>query len=110
MQDAWLPPPLKKDGLYQLDVDQDIWLDYDPSHFEEVPPWLADTSVKEGIPFAQMVVNCRSEIAQCEAEHSNLHQWLSAENHRATKLYYATLQSDVDIALFPSCDCTIFTS
>ena len=56
--DAWLPPPLKKDGLYQLDMDQDIWLDYDPSHFEELPPWLTDTSVKEGIPFAQMVVNC----------------------------------------------------
>ncbi len=61
--DAWLPPPLKKDGLYWLDMDQDIWLDYDPSHFKELLPWLTDTSVKEGIPFAQMVVNCQSKIA-----------------------------------------------
>src|SRR5260370_18145756 len=47
-QDAWLPPPLKKDGYYQLDMDQDIWLDHYP-HFEELPPWLTNTSVKEGI-------------------------------------------------------------
>ena len=49
-KDAWLPPPLERDGLYKLDVDQDIWCDYDPSQFDEPPLWMVDPSVKEGIP------------------------------------------------------------
>src|SRR5258705_5316248 len=40
--DKWLPPELKKDGLYSLDVDQDIWQDYDLSDFEELPKWIID--------------------------------------------------------------------
>ena len=48
-KDAWLPPPLEKDGLYKLDVHQDIWCDYDPSQFDELPLWMVDPSVKEGI-------------------------------------------------------------
>ncbi|KAF8321007.1 uncharacterized protein EI90DRAFT_2829729, partial [Cantharellus anzutake] len=63
-EDAWLPSPLRKEGLYKLDVDQDIWQDCDPSQFEELPTWLTDPCVKEGIPLAQMVVSCQSEIAR----------------------------------------------
>ena len=77
-KDAWLPPPLEKDGIYKLDVDQDIWHDYDPLQFDELPLWMVDPSVKEGIPLAQMVMNCCSEVMHCGAEKANLHQWLQA--------------------------------
>ncbi|KAF8326594.1 uncharacterized protein EI90DRAFT_2929882 [Cantharellus anzutake] len=99
-EDAWLPSPLRKEGLYKLDVDQDIWQDCDPSQFEELPAWLADPCVKEGIPSAQMVVSCQSEIARCEAEHANLRQWIWEESYRAVHLYFAALGSDVDVAFF----------
>ncbi|KAF8318544.1 uncharacterized protein EI90DRAFT_3133149 [Cantharellus anzutake] len=99
-EDAWLPSPLRKEGLYKLDVDQDIWQDCDPSQFEELPAWLADPCVKEGIPLAQMVVSCQSEIARCEAEHANLHQWIWEESYQAVHLYFSALGSDVDVAFF----------
>jgi hypothetical protein len=99
-KDAWFPSPLRKEGLYRLDVDQDIWQDCDPSHFEELLAWLADPSVKEGIPLAQMVVSCQSEIARCEAEHANLHQWMWEENYRTMDLFYAALESDINVAFF----------
>src|SRR5258708_22495779 len=59
--DKWLPPELKKDGLYSLDVDQDIWQDYDLSDFEELPKWIIDTTVKDGIPLAQSIWSCCSD-------------------------------------------------
>ena len=41
------------EGLYKLDVDQDIWEDSRGNMVDfpdgVVPPWLADPSVKEGI-------------------------------------------------------------
>ena len=55
---AWLLPEIKKDGLYQLDVDQDIWQEYNMSDFEEPPKWLMDPEVKEGILLAQTIVSC----------------------------------------------------
>src|SRR6266436_10278442 len=59
--DKWLPPELKKDGLYSLDVDQDIWQDYDLSNFEELPKWIIDPTVKDGIPLTQSIWSCWSE-------------------------------------------------
>ncbi len=99
-KDAWLPPPLERDGLYKLDVDQDIWCDYDPSQFDEPPLWMVDPSVKEGIPLAQMVMNCHSEVMHCEVENANLHQWLTEESYKAYEVYYGAQVVDVDVAFF----------
>ena len=73
---AWLPPEIKKDGLYQLDVDQDIWQEYDMSDFEEPPKWLMDPEVKEGILLAQTIVSCCSEKRRLVAEQRNLCCWI----------------------------------
>ncbi|KAF9505494.1 hypothetical protein BS47DRAFT_1400330 [Hydnum rufescens UP504] len=58
-RDAYILPMLTMDGLYKLDVDQDIWEDSrgDIADFPDgvVPPWLADPSVKEGILISQEV-------------------------------------------------------
>jgi len=99
-KDAWLPPPLEKDGLYKLDVDQDIWCDYDPSQFDELPLWMVDPSVKEGIPLAQMVMNCCSEVMHCGAEKANLRRWLQEESYKAYEVFYGAWGANVDVAFF----------
>ncbi|KAF9503682.1 hypothetical protein BS47DRAFT_1262514, partial [Hydnum rufescens UP504] len=69
---AYVPPMLTMEGLYQLDVDQDIWEDLrgDIADFPDgiVPPWLGDPSVKEGIRLSQEIANCRQELERCKAE------------------------------------------
>jgi hypothetical protein len=71
------------EGLYRLDVDQDIWEDSrgDIADFPDgvVPPWLADPSVKEGIRLAQEMASCQQELERCKAEHGNLRTWFAEE-------------------------------
>src|SRR5260370_30968993 len=77
-----------------------IWCDYDPSQFDEPPLWMVDPSVKEGIPLAQMVMNCHSEVMHCEVENANLHQWLTEESYKAYEVYYGAWVVDIDVAFF----------
>jgi hypothetical protein len=94
----WLPPELKKDGLYSLDVDQDIWQDYDSSDFEELPKWIIDPAVKDGIPLAQSIRSCCSEKKRCIAEQRNLCQWIYSEIRVTNELYTTSLPEDLDVA------------
>src|SRR5258708_11836422 len=100
--DKWLPPELKKDGLYSLDVDQDIWQDYDLSDFEELPKWIIDPTVKDGIPLAQSIWSCCSEKKRCIAEQWNLYQWIYSEIHVTNTLYTTSLPKDMDVAFHAS--------
>jgi hypothetical protein len=98
-RDAYIPPMLSKEGLYKLDVDQDIWEDV-PGHMADfpdgvLPPWLADVSVKQGICTAQEIVNCRQELERCKAEHSNLWMWFSGEYTAVEKLVDYTRDDDI---------------
>jgi hypothetical protein len=101
-RDAYIPPVLSKEGLYKLDVDQDIWEDArgDIADFPDgvIPKWLTDTSVKQGICVAQEVVNCRQELERCKAEHSNLWTWFCDEYAAVGKL--ATSMQDNDVSFF----------
>jgi Kyakuja-Dileera-Zisupton transposase/CxC1 like cysteine cluster associated with KDZ transposases len=101
-QDAYIPPLLSKEGLYKLDVDQDIWEDArgDIADFPDgvIPKWLTDVSVKRGICVAQEVVNCRQELERCKAEHSNLWAWFSNEYAAVGKL--VTSSQDEDVSFF----------
>src|SRR5258708_5544026 len=96
--DKWLPPELKKDGLYSLDVDQDIWQDYDLSDFEELPKWIIDPTVKDGIPLTQSIQTCCSEKKQFIAEQQNLCQWIYREIHVTNAIYTTSLPKDLDVA------------
>ena len=96
--DKWLPPELKKDGLYSLDVDQDIWQDYDLSDFEELPKWIIDPTVKDGIPLTQSIRSCCSEKKRCIAEQRNLCQWIHNEIRVTNVLYTTSLPKDLDVA------------
>ncbi|KAF9508182.1 hypothetical protein BS47DRAFT_1303093, partial [Hydnum rufescens UP504] len=61
---AVVPPPINSKGLFKLDIDADIWLDFDideetlAEFGSHVPPWLGSETVHKGIQFMQEIVNC----------------------------------------------------
>ena len=79
-------------------MDQDIWQDYDLSDFEELPKWIIDPTVKDGIPLAQSIWSCCSEKKRCIAEQQNLCQWIYSEICVTNALYTASLPEDLDVA------------
>ncbi|KAF9507795.1 hypothetical protein BS47DRAFT_1398315 [Hydnum rufescens UP504] len=98
-RDAYIPPMLSKEGLYRLDVDQDIWEDTrgDVADFPDdvLPPWLADASIKQGICTTQEIINCKEELEWCKVEHSNLWTWFSKEYTAVERLVNFTQNDDV---------------
>ena len=52
------------DGLYKLDVDQDIWQTADMADFKggQVLLWLSSKEVQDGIRAAQEVKSCQEEL------------------------------------------------
>ncbi|KAF9518590.1 hypothetical protein BS47DRAFT_1358860 [Hydnum rufescens UP504] len=77
---AYVPPMLTMEGLYQLDVDQDIW---------------EDSRVKEGIRLSQEIANCRQELERCKAEHANLQTWFCEEYSRVMEVFMGSEDEDV---------------
>jgi predicted HNH restriction endonuclease len=101
-KDAYVPPLLTMEGLYKLDVDQDIWED-SPGDIADfpggvVPPWLADPLVKEGIQLSQEVSSCYQELERCKGEHANLRAWFCEEYDAAYDLFLAS--SDDEVSYF----------
>jgi hypothetical protein len=98
-KDAYIPSVLTMEGLYKLDVDQDIWEDSrgDIADFPDgvVPPWLADPSVKEGIRLAQEMASCRQELERCKAEHANLRTWFCEEYSAIMEVFMGSDDEDV---------------
>jgi hypothetical protein len=98
-KNAYIPPVLSKEGLYKMDVDQDIWEDArgDMSDFPDgvLPPWLVDGSVKQGICVAQEVVNCEQELERCKVESSNLRTWFCEEYNAVEGLIKSTEDDEV---------------
>jgi len=82
---AIVPPPIDSKGLHKLDVDADIWLNFDVDEETlaefggQIPPWLGDEKVRKGIRFMQEVVNCREEIARCQQELAAMQTWFRDE-------------------------------
>ncbi|KAF9505006.1 hypothetical protein BS47DRAFT_1274785, partial [Hydnum rufescens UP504] len=63
-RDAYVPLELVMEGLFNLDVDQDIWENANMVDFEggEIPLWLANKEVRDGIRAAQEVKSCQEEL------------------------------------------------
>lgn len=82
---AIVPPPIDFQGLHKLDVDADIWLEFDiddealAEFGGKVPPWLGNEEVRKGIRFMQNMVNCREEIARCRHELTSMQTWFQDE-------------------------------
>jgi len=82
---AVVPPELELKGLFNLNVDADIWLHFSDNSTElpdQAPPlWLADSSIRRNIQLAQEIMNCHQEIEWCKVEHSNIQSWFMEEYH-----------------------------
>ncbi|KAF9505373.1 hypothetical protein BS47DRAFT_1368124 [Hydnum rufescens UP504] len=79
---AVIPPPIEMKGLFSLDVDNDIWQDIglaDDEFGGQVPPWLGDEDVRNGIQIVQEIMNCHDELYLCECERSSLQHWFNDE-------------------------------
>ena len=88
-QSAVAPEPIKSDGLFKLDVDDDIWQDIgleddisvggESSHSPPVPRWLGDESVRSGIKAQLTVDRCKEELDRLSLERCILQQWMQEE-------------------------------
>jgi hypothetical protein len=83
---AYIPPEIQMAGLYQMDVNSDIWslLGWAEDFCEgEVPKWLSDINIRHGIQFVQEFQNAEWEIACCKLGYKNLRDWFCAEYEAA---------------------------
>ncbi|KAF9505671.1 hypothetical protein BS47DRAFT_1400175 [Hydnum rufescens UP504] len=46
----------------------------------QVPPWLGDEDVRNGIQIVQEIMNCHDELYLCEREQSSLQHWFNDES------------------------------
>ena len=78
---AIAPVPIQLDRLFQLDVDEDIWLDIGltDDDLTEVPAWLGNDQVREGIKALLQYDRCIEEERRLKAEKLSLQQWFKEE-------------------------------
>ena len=70
-------------GLFSLDVNNDIWEDIgliDDEFNGDVPPWLGNETVQNGIRLMQDITNCQAELEICSRERRSLHHWFDEES------------------------------
>ncbi|KAI6004355.1 hypothetical protein F5J12DRAFT_722211 [Pisolithus orientalis] len=74
------PPPIPSKGIFQLDVDSDIWQDVGIEEgYPDPPGWLADEGVCKGIRLLLEVDCCNEEERRLLREQTILQEWFSVE-------------------------------
>ncbi|KAI6163378.1 hypothetical protein EDD17DRAFT_1507371 [Pisolithus thermaeus] len=74
------PLPIPTKGIFQLDVDSDIWQDAEPGEGSSEPPcWLSDGTVHKGIRLMLEIDWCNEEERRLSREQSVLQEWFSKE-------------------------------
>jgi hypothetical protein len=82
---------LVREGLFQLDVDDEIWLDISLGDDEgPTPAWLGDENVRLGIKTLLQWDRCVEEEARLKKELGALQQWMKEE--------WMCVQTCIDIA------------
>lgn len=81
---ACAPHRIATDGLFKLDVDDDIWQDVglddmDLSFGSEVPRWLGDEDVHKGIKAMLELDRCKEELQRLSYERSAMQEWFMEE-------------------------------
>ena len=99
---AFLPRPIDMKGLYKLDVDDAIWQDagLGGETEDDIPRWMSDKSVKEGIKCLLQLDRCIEEEYRLKKERCTLQKWLQEE--------WQCLQQAIKISstfLFVTCLC-----
>ncbi|GBE78980.1 hypothetical protein SCP_0201770 [Sparassis crispa] len=96
---AIVPPPIQSNGLFKLDVDDDIWQDVgldDDVDTDAVPRWLGDETVREGIKMRLLLDRCIEEESRLQRERCALQEWFQEE---WLTLQKACVDADNDIDL-----------
>jgi hypothetical protein len=80
---AVAPLSIEMDGLFKLDVDDDIWQDVgltdENDESVEIPAWLGDENVRKGIKFLLDLDRCREEKCRLISECISMRQWMREE-------------------------------
>ncbi|EDR00452.1 uncharacterized protein LACBIDRAFT_313345 [Laccaria bicolor S238N-H82] len=81
---ARAPHPIASDGLFKLDVDDDIWQDVGLDETDllpggEIPNWLGDENVRKGIKSMLELDRCNEEERRLSYERSAMQDWLIEE-------------------------------
>ena len=86
-QGSVAPLPISKDGLFKLDVDDDIWQDIglDDDSNGLPPAWLADEKVRLGIRSLLELRRCEEEENRLLKEKKALTEWVTEEWNRLHK-------------------------
>jgi hypothetical protein len=82
-QGAVAPLPIEMDGLFKLDIDDDIWQDIgltdENDENVEIPAWLGDENVRQGIKSMLDIDRCIEERDRLIAECISMRQWMREE-------------------------------
>ncbi|KAG1738078.1 uncharacterized protein EDB91DRAFT_1237789 [Suillus paluster] len=74
------PHSIPRDGIFQLDVDDNIWQDIGLDDATVNPPaWLSDKAVRNGIHSQLEVDHCLEEEARLMRERSVMQEWMLTE-------------------------------
>ena len=79
---ALSPSPIACEGLFSLDVDDDIWQDVglEDDHYNSNPPrWLSDDDVHNGIRAQLELDRCLEEEERVKAERCAIQEWFMEE-------------------------------
>ena len=77
---AIAPHPIPSKGIFQLDVDSDIWQDVGLEEpCANTPQWLANEGVRKGIRLMLEVDRCNEEERRLSRERSVLQEWFAME-------------------------------
>jgi len=78
---AILPIDIPREGLFKLDVDDDIWQDIglDNEQNDSAPLWLKDEKVRQGIKSMLQLDRCEEEEARLLRERRSLQEWMQEE-------------------------------
>ena len=92
---AIVPQIITCEGLFKLDVDDDIWQDVgleDDDYIGDSPPcWLSDEKVHQGIAALLELDCCREEEKQLMKKHCAMQEWV-IEEWRCIEIRLAAVQ------------------
>lgn len=83
-QGVFSPPRIDRSQLFNLDVDDDLWLDVglgvdEDEGSSDIPAWLGDDSVRQGIKTRLELDRCLEEEMRVQLERCALQEWFTEE-------------------------------
>lgn len=79
---AAIPMEINREGVFALDVDDNIWQDVgldDDDDGQAIPPWLGDENIRRGIKLRLELDRCLEEVARLQKERCTVQEWFMEE-------------------------------